>query len=168
MVVRLYELTDEYKFLENDLDSASSEDVELLKAKLENIKSQIEDKIENIGKFILDIESDVTAIKNEENRLAAKRKSLEAKEEWLKSYTLIEMTSAGIPSIKSDIVTVAVRKSPPSVNIVSSSEVPKEFCRNIPESWEPDKKRILEHFKTTGEVLPGIEMVMDRQHITIK
>jgi hypothetical protein len=46
---------------------------------LQAIEEVLEDKVENIGKFVRCLDADIEAIKTEEKRLADKRKALENK-----------------------------------------------------------------------------------------
>ena len=160
--MKLYELTDQIQFLRGDTEL---EEDEFQKA-LDEIHEQFQDKVENIGKFFLTLQADVTAIKSEEERLQSRRQSIERKAGWLKSYLLQEMTAVGIERVQRGILTVSIRTNPPSANVIDREAIPTEFRRIIP--WEPDKKQIIDHFKTTGEVVAGIEIIKDKKSIQIK
>ncbi len=50
---------------------------------------------------------------------------------------------------------------------------PENPCTSVlgsvkPETWQPDKTTILEHFKNTGELIPGIEIITDKKSINIR
>lgn len=167
MTEHLYQLTDQYRFLELAIEGGEGEEDEL-KAKLEEVKEHIEDKVENVGKFVLSLEAGITAIKSEEERLSSRRRVIESRIDWLKNYLLQEMTLADLEKVKRDVLTVLVRLNPPSVNVLDPESIPQQFRRVIPETWQPDKKTIIDHFKDTGEIVPGIEVITDKKSVQIR
>jgi len=166
-MVALYELTNQYKEL---LLLAATTDCteEEVAAKLHSILDNFNVKAESIGNIILDMGSDVEAIKQEESRLNARRKALETRKEWLKKYLLQEMVALHEHKIKSACVTIAVRVSPPSVEIVSLADIPTDYWRIIPETKEVDKRKITQHFKDTGEIISGCSVVTDKNYLEVR
>ena len=164
---KLYELSDKYYFLLNELDDAETtqDNVEIL---LSEIEEQFNEKAENIGKLVLSLEADADKIKDEEQRLAQRRKVLENKADWLKYYLKDSMINANLDKVEGTVLTVSLRKSPPSVKVISEDDIPQEYRRVIPESWQPDKKSIIDYFKETGEVIAGVEMITDNKSIQIR
>ena len=162
--MHLYELTDQIKFLQEDTELEEEE----FAKKLGEIQGRFEDKAENIGKLYLSLQADVNALKSEEERLESRRQTIERKSEWLKRYLLQELIVANIDKVKRDVLTISVRVNPPSVNVVDEEVIPQEFRRVIPETWQPDKKQIIEHFKNTGEIIAGVEMITDKKRVEIK
>lgn len=164
---RLYELSDEYQALIQTLDNEDSNESEL-KDRITEIKGKFNDKAENIGKLILSINADAEATKKEVERLSKRKSSLENKAGWLKSYLQQEMTVAELEKIEGDILTISLRKNPPSVKILNEKAIPQEYMRVIPESFKADKDDILLHFKVTGEVIPGVEIITDKRSLVIR
>src|SRR5690554_44600 len=113
--MKLYELTENYLQL---LEMAEDMDPELLRDTLESIQESIEDKAENTAKLIKSLEADVKAIKEEEKRLADRRKALEKKIENIKDYLQDQLELAGIDKVKRPTITVSIQNNPPSVRIV--------------------------------------------------
>ena len=167
MSLHLYEIVDNYQRLMQVIDDtgASPEDFQLT---LANITDQLDRKVENIAKFCLSLESSAEAVKQEESRLQARRTSMERKVGWLKEYLLAEMLAVGSEQVKRDTVTVSVRTNPPSVEVYNPEAVHQDFRHVIPETWQVDKKRIMEHFKATGEILDGVNIVTDKKRVEIK
>jgi hypothetical protein len=167
MTDKLYELTDQYKWLEKVLDEAEEE---LPKDALDAIKTKIEDKAEDIAKLVRSYEVGSESIQAEIDRLAKRSKSLANKAIWLKGYLQQEMQVAGIEKIKRDLFTISLRPCPPSVNITNLDLIPLPFRRVIPETWQPDKKAILDLYKEKdGEVvIPGVEIISDKKSLTIR
>lgn len=166
-MTHLYELSTQYRFLTEALESEEFQE-DQVKAKLSEITTQIQDKALNIGKMVLSYESDILALDAELSRLSKRRASAINRAEWLKSYLLTEMVVAGIDKVKGDVLNVAVQNNPPSVQIVNQDEIPSEYRREIPATWQPDKNKILTQFKTYGEIVSGVEIIRDKKRIVIK
>jgi len=166
-MAKLYELADRYRTIESMLDSdiATKEEIQ---ASLSDIKEQIGDKVESIAKIVLSFKSSIEAIKAEEERLSQRREAMHNNMEWLKNYLLVEMLTANTFKVKRDLLTVTVGDNPPSVEVVNLDLIPAEYRRVIPETWQPDKKAMIEHFKETGEIISGTDMILDKKHITIR
>ena len=75
--MNLYELSLAFQEVQNmDLDP------EVMKDTLDSIEDAIENKAENIAKLIRNLESDVSAYKEEEDRLKTKHQATENKVKW--------------------------------------------------------------------------------------
>ena len=168
-MVKLYTLTERYKAIENMLDREieyiSRDEIE---ETLANIKDEIEDKVSSIGKLVLEMKSDIESVKAEEDRLARRRSGFASKMEWLKLYLLAEMLSTNTLKVKKDVISVSVQSNPPSVELIDLELVPEQYIRVIPEQQEPDKKAIIEQFKDTGEIVPGINIITDKKFVSIR
>lgn len=166
-MVHLYELSTQYSLLTDLLESgeATQESVESL---LKEITTQINDKAESIGKLILSLESDTNVIIGEINRLTQRKTTKLNRIEWLKTYLLQELTCANLDKVKTPVVSVSIRTNPPSINVVNPNIVPQEYRRIIPETFEIDKKKILDAIKDTGEIIAGIEVIKDKKRLEVK
>jgi len=162
----LYKLTDQYMDL---LRLANSEEAteEEVAAKVHSILDNFNTKAESIGMVYLDMSSDMEAIKVEEARLAKRRKSIETNSAWIKKYLMAEMIAIHQEKIKGSLVTLSVRKSPPSVEISNLANIPAEYWHIIPETKEVNKRAIADHFKDTGEIVAGTTVVTDKQYLSI-
>lgn len=165
--MKLYQLSQQYTAIEGMLENEyiTREEID---TSLADIKDQIEDKVESIGKMILSLSANIEAILVEEERLAKRRHAMQNLIEWLKGYLLAEMTQVNIDKVKRELVTVSVGTNPPSVEVVQLDEIPQEYRRVIPETWQPDKKAILEHFKSTGDIVWGCDVITNKKHITVR
>jgi hypothetical protein len=167
--MHLYELTKELQQLSDALsgmiDSQISEDE--IRIKLDQFGAQFEYKAEQIAKLVRNYEAGAAALENEEVHLAARRKALENKVKFFKSYLLQNMTALEITGVKGDILNITVRNNPLSVTIVNMLDIPEAFTRIIPEQREPDKVKILKAFNESGELVPGTE-IGHTQRIEIK
>jgi len=110
------------------------------------------------------MEADIGAIAAEVDRLQGRKRHLVGRIEWLKRYLLGEMEVAGRQKVRGATLTVSLAKAPPSCEVVSVEEVPEEFRRV---KVEVDRAGIVEHFRSTGEVVPGTIVVADRRYVRI-
>ncbi|SDH85539.1 virus Gp157 [Aneurinibacillus thermoaerophilus] len=150
--MKLYELADAYQAL---MDTMQDEEQAVsLADTLESIEEAIEAKVENIAKMIKTMDAEAKALKEEEQRLAARRKALEARMDGLKQYALSTLEQAGLTKVKGAILTVGIRNNRPSV-VVDEAALPAEFL--IPQPPKADKQRLYELLKD-GQVIPGARL----------
>lgn len=148
--MNLYELSLAFQDVQNmDLDP------EVMKDTLDSINDAIESKAENIAKLIRNLESDVSAYKEEEDRLKTKRQATENKVKWLKTYLEDNMKLTGKTKFKSGMFNFSIQKNPASVNITDEKIIPGEFL--IPQPPKVDKTSLKEILKRGIEV-PGAEL----------
>lgn len=148
--MNLYELSLAFQDVQNmDLDP------DVMKDTLDSINDAIENKAENIAKLIRNLESDVSAFKEEEDRLKTKRQSAENKVKWLKTYLEDNMKLTGKIKFKSGMFNFAIQKNPASVNITDERIIPEDFL--IPQLPKIDKTALKELLKN-GVEIPGAEL----------
>ena len=154
--MKLYDLAQNYAQL---LEMADDMESDALVDTLEALQGEIEEKAENIAKLIKNLEADAKIIKEEEQRLAERRRAIEAKVDRLKAYLQEQLEVAGLQKVKRPTITVAIQNNPPSVEIADEKLIPSEFM--IPQPAKIDKKAILERLKN-GEEIPGAKLVQGR------
>ena len=148
--MNLYELSIAFQEVQNmELDP------EVMQDTLDSIEDAIESKAGNIAKLVRNLESDVSAYKEEEDRLKTKRQATENKVKWLKTYLEDNMKLTGKTKFKSGMFNFSIQKNPASVNITDEKIIPEEFL--IPQSPKVDKTSIKEILKRGIEV-PGAEL----------
>lgn len=148
--MNLYELSVAFQEVQNmELDP------EVMKDTLDSIEDAIENKAENMAKLIRNLESDVTAYKEEEDRLKTKRQATENKVKWLKTYLEDNMKLTGKTKFKSGMFNFSIQKNPASVNITDEKIIPEEFL--IQQPPKVDKTSLKEVLKNGVEV-PGAEL----------
>jgi len=162
--MKLYELTKELAQLADQLESLPEDEETKTEIynRLDQFGVQFEFKAEQIGKLIINLQSDIEQLKAEEERLYQRRKSLTTHMEHLKEYLLYNMEQLQINHVKGDVLNVVLRDNPPSVLVINLELIPQEFNRVI-HKVEPDKKAIIEHFKSTGEIPAGCEIVRQKR-----
>lgn len=148
--MNLYELSVAFQEVQNmELDP------EVMKDTLDSIEDAIENKAENIAKLVRNLESDVKAYKEEEERLKTKRQATENKVKWLKTYLEDNMKLTGKTKFKSGMFNFSIQKNPVSVNILDERIIPEEFL--IPQLPKIDKTALKDVLKNGVEV-PGAEL----------
>ena len=148
--MNLYELSLSFQEVQNmDLDP------EVMQDTLDSIEDAIENKAENIAKLVRNLESDVSAYKEEEDRLKTKRQATENKVKWLKTYLEDNMKLTGKTKFKSGMFNFSIQKNPVSVNILDERIIPEEFL--IPQLPKIDKTTLKDVLKNGVEV-PGAEL----------
>jgi hypothetical protein len=163
--MHLYELTKELQQLSDALMGITEVPLsdDEIRVKLDQFGAQFEYKAEQVAKMIRNYEANAAALENEEVHLAARRKALENKVKFFKSYLLQNMTALEITSVKGDILNITVRNNPLSVTVVNLLDIPESFTRIIPEHREADKTKIIDTFKESGEMVPGTEITRTKR-----
>lgn len=170
-MTKLYELTDDYiKFvnyanaiLENE--DLTEEDLEMLVDTLDSISSAIEDKVENIVKFMKNLEGDIEAYKREEERLKKRRTVQENTYKRLKEYLQNMLEVSGMHKVDAGLFKVRIQKNNPSVEIVDEAKIPDEY--KIPQEPKIDKKKLLNDLKN-GSVVEGAKIAEVSYHLRIQ
>lgn len=168
-LTKLYELANQYRILMEmaDAEIENNEDldqdtIQMYIDTLEAIEDSIEHKVENIIKFLKNLESDINAFRAEEMRLQRKRKSLERKVERLKEYTKQMLEVAGFNKLNAGVFKVRLQKNPPSVMILDESKIPSEY--RIPQPDKIDKQKILQDIKN-GKMVDGAQLSPETRHL---
>ena len=153
----LYDLTQDFKQVQSLIDDGGED----LRDTLEALNLAIEDKLENIGKVIRNLDGEIEMLKNEETRLADKRKALEANKNRLKMYVEEQLAITGKDKVKTGIFTFAMQNNAPSVKVTDEKLIPKRYF--LPVEPKLDKKALKESLKEMGvESMPGAELVQGR------
>lgn len=147
--MRLYEIVDTYKALDE------LEDTDELKQFLDTAEDALLEKVENIVYVIKQNEADMKMLREEEKRLAGKRKTLEKKNEFLIDYTYQSLNEVGMKKTKAGTFNLNIQKNPKSVNILDDALITDDYLR-VTTSLDKQKikKDLLE-----GKVVAGAELI---------
>ena len=126
MNLPLYKIADEYLALAKALAESDLPD-EVIADTLEGASGDIEDKAWNTAALILQFEGEAAMIKEAEQRMTLRRKSLEHRAEWLRGYLLVELLRTGITEVDSPEFVIRVRDNPPKVILDDENALPKRF-----------------------------------------
>lgn len=154
--MNLYELNNNYNNLLEVLENTDDQNViGLLETSLNEIREDKKTKVDNIVKFIKNLEGQASILKVEERNLADKRKSIENKIKNLKTYLQNVVGATENRKLEGNIFKISIRTNRESVSIVDESLVPKRYFKKV---ISVDKTAIAEAVKN-GERVEGIEMV---------
>lgn len=147
--MKLYELAKNYNELLTMVENeeATEEDV---RDTLDMLSVDIDDKAENIGRLIKNLEIEATGLKAEEERFYTRRKQCEKRIENLKDYLGHTLISLGKEKLATEHFKYSFRKSA-SVVVEDPDKLPSEFLE-IKTTATPIKKAIKEAIESGVEV----------------
>jgi len=165
-MANLYELMGDYAALQDAIDAgASDEEIGALIATMDDAKGTLKTKVDNVCRVLRNIAGKVTAVKNEEKRLGARRKALENNKERLRSWVRESMDVLDVPKIKTDLNNVTLGDAGDTVTILDINKVPDEY--KTKQDPKPLKKAILKAYEDDGEIIPGTDIVKGVRPLTI-
>lgn len=163
MEYSLYQITSAFpKLMEQD--DISEEDKKEIEKELTQILKQ---KSNGIIGYARNVELTIKAMKEEEDRLEETRKKLEKRLNHFKDYVIECMARNNLTKIDTDLGSLALAKSPISVEIINEDEIPEEFKREVV-TTKIDKKAITDNFRETGEIPNGVKINTDNTYLKIK
>lgn len=108
--MKLYELREQYQLLQ-DMMYDPEVDEQTLRDTIEGVWGEIEEKADGYAKIIRGMQADVEALKEEENRLSARRKALEARSKLLKDILEWNMREMGKTKFKTALFSFSIQKN---------------------------------------------------------
>lgn len=161
----LYEITNALQVLqERDIDEMSEEEKIELQKGLEELLLK---KSGSVIQFMQNIQSNIDALKNEEQRLKSVRQYLENRQEKFQDYVMSCMNKIEAKEIITDSGILKIRNNPLSVEILDEDLIPNKFKKQVVET-KIDKNAIKDEFKKTGEMLDGVRYITDKKSLNIK
>ena len=145
-MANIYELTSEFKTLWALMEEGTLGD-DMLTGAFETATEDLAAKMEGYCKFIKNLESDIEGLKAEEQRLHAKRQTMENTVRRAKSAMQDALNAAGEKKLKAGTWTVALQQNPPRVIIDEQylENIPTRYI--IPQDPEVNKKLMMEDLK---------------------
>ena len=140
------------------VDTETGEVIDM--AALDALQMERDEKLTNIGKWILDLKADAKAIREREISLAERRKAKENKAEQLMDY--MNMILAGKKFECADFK-ASYRKSQ-AVEVTDAEKIPAPYL--IVQEPKVDKAGIKKALKA-GEDIPGAKLV-ERNNLSIR
>ena len=162
----LYDLTEEYMTLLQMAEDPDT-DPEVLTDTMEALEGEIEDKADGYAIVMKELEAAEQKIKNEVDRLNARRLTISNNMRAMKLRLQESMKITGKTKFKTDLFSFGIQKNPPSV------VMDEQYLENIPERYlvpqEPtiDKKKIKEDLKA-GVDLEGIAHLEQSESLRIR
>lgn len=84
-----------------------------------------------------------------------------------KQYVKENMEKLGITKLETEIGKMSIAKNPLSIEIENEDEIPSEFKQEVM-TVKIDKTAIKNHFKETGEIVPGTRIISDKTSLRVK
>jgi hypothetical protein len=126
MNMPLYRLADEYLAIATALADQELPD-EVINDTLEGASGDLENKAWNIAALILQFEGEASVIKDAEQRMSSRRKTIERRIDWLREYLLVQLIRTGISEVSSPEFVVKVRDNPPKVILDDEDAIPRAY-----------------------------------------
>lgn len=178
---RLYDYVDQLQVVrewihehEDEIIAAGGELPPELAELCDAVDQGLTDKVERIGLFIRELESNAAAIEAEVMRLEKRARHYERAAKSLKAYLLYQLQRADIPKVEGTLITVARQKSPPSVQCNLSQnelqfirECAPRYVVTIPESYRLDAKAVIAAWKA-GDAIPDGVTIAQHEHIRLR
>lgn len=160
---------DEYENVANARDNLENakEDLRIAKMIVEGYLQASADKRDRVAQFLVHCESQAALAAEEIKRLQARKSSFESKADRLKGYVRFTMEAAGVKDLKGNTATLKLRKLPDYVVIEDLDQIPNDYKRRVPESWNPDKPAIKAAIKA-GYKIPGADLAIGQNKVIVK
>jgi hypothetical protein len=165
----LYDLSSEWS--ENvarlmELDPADAERWEIFSSRLDELEPAIAAKCEAIVCLIRELERLAEAQRSEAQRIDRRGSANRDRARRLRAYVMQQMRAAALDRVETTRFTLTLRASPESIEVVDQDALPEEF-RTTRTVVTPDREAIRRHYRTTGELVPGVE-VTRTDHLDIR
>ena len=162
--MNLYQLHDMMKQAEDALNDGHSPDD--VAATIEALDIDFKQKCVQVAYFMRNLESDIKAIKAEEDRLSSRRNITQKHYDRLKEYLADAMVSAGENKASDGVIGVTIGKPKPILVINDDSSIPDSY-RKIKVSTSVDKTALLNALKDGADV-DGAEIGEGKHSVSIK
>lgn len=153
----LFQLAAEHRALSDKLHDLELDDQTILDT-LESESTDLIEKGKNVAAVFRNLESDAKQIKEEEQRLAERRKAYEKRAESLKNYLKTNMEIAGIQKIECPWFVISIAQNPEAVTVDDESLIPRDYFKEIPVSYVLDKSLLKQAIKD-GYTVPGARLI---------
>lgn len=161
--MKLYEIIDELIMLEeNWVDIETGEINETLEKRLDEVKIELDEKLENIWKVLKNYESQSTAIKNEIDKLNKRKKTIDNNFENLKRYASQALVPGKKWTSQSGLASYSWRKST-KCNIFDENKIDKDYYEIIKKINVASIKAAIK----SGKEIDGAELI-ENQNLVIK
>lgn len=164
--ISLYQITNGFMELTNLLDRDEITEAEA-KEISEGLGLALKEKSVNLIGYALNETSLIDAIDVQIKRLQELKKYKQNNLDRYKAYVKDNMERLGISKIETEIGNISIAKSPLSVEIVNEDLIPKEY-KTIVTTEKIDKKKIADSFKSTGEIIPGVNINTNNTNLRIR
>lgn len=160
---KLYEITNSFMELNSNDELTDAEKQEIGSQLVQALQT----KSNNIVGYYQEEKSLLDGIDAEIKRLQDYKKSVSNRIDRYKTYVKDNMQVLGLNKIETELGTISIAKSPISVEIVDEDKIPAEY-KTIVQTIKVDKKAISDNFKSTGELIEGVNIITNNTNLRIK
>lgn len=155
--MNLYTITNEYARLAAAYEDAQT-DEERTQASdaLAALDMSLADQADACARLTRNLKADSDKLAEEIKRLQELKKRKDSTAERIRTGLQMAMEAANVRRVDTSIGRWSVRKNPPSVMIVDAAEIPEDYL--VPQPPKVNAAAIRDHFKATGEIVPGTEI----------
>lgn len=164
---KLYQLSLALQNIQDELIETGGDLTPDLEKHLDEINLAFNEKVENIGRWVRNLDGQMDMLDTEIVRLQTRKRGVKTLEKRLKDYVLVCMQQAGKVKMEYGLFNITVAKNPPSCEVVDEKNIPAKFLTVIPEHCTVDKKAVLDALKK-GEEVNGAKLITDRINLRIK
>ena len=124
----LYELTGNYLILAEMLDDPDADPITVMDT-MDAIEGELDEKAENYGRIIRNLEAEAEAIRTEVDRLSRRRKTIDNNIDSLKKRLQMAMELTNRPKIDTPLFKFYIQKNAPSVvvDLDDLQDMPMEY-----------------------------------------
>ena len=128
--------------------------------KLDALQMEREQKLEGVALWVKDLKAEAAAVKEEADKLNARKKALDNKIDGLKAWLLRALDGGKLKTPRCNVYQthsqrVAVADEPKLINFLQTLEEPEKFLRfKDPELKKDEIKKALKD----GTIIPGAEL----------
>lgn len=160
MTMQLYKLTGALAQVWEQINDEEA-NLDTLEDTLSCIEGEIEVKIEGMGRMIAMLDADAGVLEAEIKRMTARKQARKNRIDRIKNYIQTQMELMGRDKIETPVLTVALQKNPPALDVFDVMAIPTEYLVHIPAHEEPDKAKIKDALKA-GKEIPGCALTQGR------
>lgn len=161
---KLYEIADGFMDLLEKQDELTPDEVQEV---ADELQTALKEKSANIIGYYQTQNALLAAVDDEIKRLQEYKKIISNRLTRYKNYVADNMKTIGIKKIETPVGKISLVKSPPSVVVTDDEKVPAEYKETVV-TIKPNKKKILENFKATGEIPSGVDIQTENTSLRIK
>lgn len=165
----LYKIADARQILDRRLEESEGVLTPELEAELDALDQSADEKIERVALYLREQQLAADLVKQEEDRLALRRRAHLTTVDALKGYLLTQMQRLEKDKVRGKLLTVAVQANPPKV----VGDVPPEvlatwhgtgatWVKMTPASFTVDRAKVLELVRAGHEPPIGLSVVQEQ------
>jgi hypothetical protein len=159
MTLTLYTLADSYMRVQEMLAAGEIDDATFADT-MKSLEGDIVTKCDNIGAILRSLELEGDAFRFEEQRLAERRKAVEANRERLRRYAQFELEAIGMDKVKGPRFYLTIQNNPHKLIVDDETKLPPDFWTEVT-TRTLDKPAVSAALKAGTEV-PGAHLEQGR------